>query len=95
MTPKEYNSFGLYAKDRGISSLTLHNFNKGIENSLTPYILEEKTNERNRNGRVLSFNDGTYHLGGGRGKMTICQPLYKLNLMFLDSIDHNDITMHI
>jgi hypothetical protein len=42
MTPKEVRDFGLYAKDRGISSLNMHYFNKNIENSLTPYILEER-----------------------------------------------------
>ena len=43
MTPKELNSFGLYAKDHKISSLDLHRFNSNIENSMTPYILEERS----------------------------------------------------
>ena len=40
MTPKEVRDFGLYAKDRGISSLNMHHFNKNIENSLTPPLLK-------------------------------------------------------
>ena len=43
MNAKEYRDFGLYAKDRGISSLKLDYYNKRIENSLTPYILEERS----------------------------------------------------
>ena len=43
MTPKDYKEFGLYSKDFGISSLNLHNYNRRIENSLTPYILEERS----------------------------------------------------
>jgi len=42
MTQKDLRSFDLYAKDRGISSSNLHYFNKNIESSLTPYILEER-----------------------------------------------------
>jgi len=41
MTPKDYQQFGLYAKDKGISSLGLHYHTQKIEDSLTPYILEE------------------------------------------------------
>jgi ATP-dependent Clp protease protease subunit len=42
MTPKDYQSFGLYAKDRGLSSLDLFRYNQRVEDSLTPYILEER-----------------------------------------------------
>ena len=28
MTPNEFKDFGLYAKDHGVSSLNLHNYNK-------------------------------------------------------------------
>jgi ATP-dependent Clp protease protease subunit len=43
MNIKDYNDFSLYARDKGISSLNLHRYNKNIENSLTPYILEERS----------------------------------------------------
>ena len=42
MTPNEFKDFGLYAKDHGVSSLDLHRYNQRVENSLTPYILEER-----------------------------------------------------
>jgi ATP-dependent Clp protease protease subunit len=41
MTPQNYKDFGLYAKDKGVSSLTLHNY-QNFQSSLTPYILEER-----------------------------------------------------
>ena len=42
MNSKQIKDFNLYARDKGISSLTLDYYNKNIENSLTPYILEER-----------------------------------------------------
>ena len=42
MTPKDYQQFGLYAKDKGISSLNLHRYNQHIESNMTPYVLEER-----------------------------------------------------
>ena len=42
MTPNEYQKFGQYAKNKGISSLNLHYHNQKIEDSLTPYVLEER-----------------------------------------------------
>ncbi len=43
MTPNQYRDFGLYAKDLGIGSLNLHRYNQRVEDSLTPYILEERS----------------------------------------------------
>ncbi len=34
--------FKLFAKDRGISGMNLHYYNQRIEDSMTPYILEER-----------------------------------------------------
>jgi ATP-dependent Clp protease protease subunit len=94
MTPKEFKDFGLFAKDHGISSLNLHNHNKSIENSLTPYILEE----RQMNVTVMDvfsrlMMERIIWVAGevNDGMSTIVQA----QLMFLDSIDNNDITMHI
>ena len=94
MTPKDYQQFGLYAKDKGISSLDLHYHNQKIEDSLTPYILEE----RQMNVTImdvfsrLMMERIIWVAGGVDDHMsTICQA----QLMFLDSLDHNDITMHI
>jgi len=39
MSPTDYKNFGLFAKDKGISSLNLHYYNKQVENSMTPYVI--------------------------------------------------------
>jgi ATP-dependent Clp protease protease subunit len=94
MTPKEVRDFGMYAKDRGISSLNMHQFNKNIENSLTPYILEE----RQLNVTVmdvfsrLMMERIIWVAGVVNDQMST---IVQAQLMFLDSIDNNDITMHI
>ena len=94
MTPKDYQQFGLYAKDKGISSLKLDYYNQKVENSLTPYILEE----RSLNVTVmdvfsrLMMERIIWVAGGVDDHMST---IVQAQLMFLDSIDGNDITMHI
>ena len=94
MTPKDYQQFGLYAKDKGISSLKLDYYNQKVENSLTPYILEERT----LNVTVmdvfsrLMIERIIWVAGGVDDHMST---IVQAQLMFLDSIDSNDITMHI
>ena len=94
MNANDYKDFGLYAKDKGISSLSLHNFNKQIEASLTPYILEE----RQMNITVmdvfsrLMMERIIWVAGVVNDNMST---IVQAQLMFLDSIDNNDITMHI
>ena len=94
MNPKEYKDFGLFAKDKGISSLNLDYYNKRIENSLTPYILEE----RQMNVTVmdvfsrLMMERIIWVAGEVNDHMST---IVQAQLMFLDSLDHNDITMHI
>ena len=94
MTPKDYKDFGLYAKDFGVSSLNIHNFNKSIESSLTPYILEE----RSLNVTVmdvfsrLMMERIIWVAGEVNDHMST---VVQAQLMFLDSLDNNDITMHI
>jgi ATP-dependent Clp protease protease subunit len=94
MTPKEFKDFGLYSKDHGIGSLDLHRYNKTIENSLTPYILEE----RSLNVTVmdvfsrLMMERIIWVAGEVNDHMST---IVQAQLMFLDSLDHNDITMHI
>ena len=94
MTPKDYQGFGLYAKDRGISSLKLDYYNQRIEDSLTPYILEE----RQMNVTVmdvfsrLMMERIIWVAGGVDDHMST---IVQAQLMFLDSIDSTDITMHI
>lgn len=94
MIPKDYLDFNLYAKDHGVSSLNLHNYNKRVENSLTPYILEE----RSLNVTVmdvfsrLMMERIIWVAGEVNDHMST---VVQAQLMFLDSLDHNDITMHI
>ena len=84
---KEFRKFAL---SEGISSLNLHNF----ENSMTPYILEE------REMRVTQMDifsrlmrDRILWVAGpvNDNMSTIVQA----QLMFLDSVEKKDITMHI
>jgi ATP-dependent Clp protease protease subunit len=94
MTNKELSKFSLYAKDNNISSLNLHNFNRKIENSLTPYILEE----RSMNVTVMDVFSRLmaeriiWVAGEVEDNMAT---IVQAQLMFLDSLDNNDITMHI
>ena len=94
MTPNEFKDFGLYAKDHGVSSLNLHNYNRRVENSLTPYILEE----RSMNVTImdvfsrLMMERIIWVAGEVNDQMST---IVQAQLMFLDSTDHNDITMHI
>jgi ATP-dependent Clp protease protease subunit len=94
MTPKDYQSFGLYAKDRGLSSLDLFRYNQRVEDSLTPYILEE----RQMNVTVmdvfsrLMMERIIWVAGEVNDHMST---IVQAQLMFLDSIDNTDVTMHI
>lgn len=94
MMPKEYQDFNLYAKDHKISGSNLNYYNKQIENSLTPYILEE----RQLNVTVmdvfsrLMMERIIWVAGPVNDNMST---IVQAQLMFLDSIDNTDITMHI
>lgn len=94
MTPKDYKDFGLYAKDRGISSLNMHYYQKNIENSLTPYVLEERqlnVTQMDVFSRLM-MERIIWVAGEVNDNMSV---VTQAQLMFLDSIDTNDITMHI
>ncbi len=94
MNSKLYKDFGLFAKDKGISGLNLHHYNKQVEDSLTPYILEE----RQMNVTVmdvfsrLMMERIIWVAGVVNDNMST---VVQAQLMFLDSIDNTDITMHI
>ena len=94
MNAKEYGSFGLYAKDRGISSLSMNYYNKRIENSLTPYILEER--QMNVTAMDVFSRLMMERIIWVAGEVNDhMSTIVQAQLMFLDSIDANDITMHI
>ena len=94
MIPKEYKDFNLFARDQKVSGSQLDYYNKQIENSLTPYILEE----RQMNVTVmdvfsrLMMERIIWVAGPLNDNMST---IVQAQLMFLDSIDNNDITMHI
>jgi ATP-dependent Clp protease protease subunit len=91
---KHYGDFGLYAKSKGISSLTLDYHGRKIENSLTPYILEERSmnvTQIDVFSRLMA--ERIIWIAGevNEGMSVVTQA----QLMFLDSVDNNDITLHI
>jgi ATP-dependent Clp protease protease subunit len=94
MSSKIYKEFESFAKNKGISGMNLHYFNKQVDNSLTPYILEE----RSMNVTVmdvfsrLMMERIIWVAGVVNDNMST---IVQAQLMFLDSIDNNDITMHI
>ena len=86
--------FKKYALSGGISSMDLHYFDQNLENSMTPYILEE------REMRVTQMDifsrlmrDRILWVGGvvNDNMSTIVQA----QLMYLDSVEKKDITMHV
>jgi len=94
MTPKDLKDFNLYARDKGISSLGLHYYNQKIESSLTPYILEERqlnVTQMDVFSRLL--RDRILFISGEvNDNMSV---ITQAQLLFLDSVDNDDITMYI
>ncbi len=86
--------FKKYALSEGISSMNLHYFNQQLENSMTPYILEEREMRvtqmdifsRLMRDRIL------WVAGVVNDQMST---IVQAQLMFLDSTEKKDITMHI
>lgn len=95
MTQKNLvNDFSIFAKDRGISTMNLHYANKKIENSLTPYILEERqfnVTQMDVFSRLM-MERIIWVAGEVNDNMSV---IAQAQLMFLDSLDMSDITMHI
>ena len=94
MNPKDYQQFSLYARDKGISSSHLDYFNKRIESSLTPYILEER--QLNVTAMDVFSRLMMERIIWVAGEVNDhMSTIVQAQLMFLDSLDNNDITMHI
>jgi ATP-dependent Clp protease protease subunit len=94
MTPKDYRDFKTFAKDKGVSGLNLHYYNQRIEDSMTPYILEERqlnVTAMDVFSRLM-MERIIWVAGEVNDNMST---VVQAQLMFLDSIDNNDITMHI
>lgn len=94
MPYQNYGDFGLYAKSSGISSLNLDYHTKKIESNMTPYVIEERqlnVTQIDVFSRLL-MNRIIWVAGEVNDMMAI---IVQAQLMFLDSNDRNDITMHI
>lgn len=87
--------FSLFSRDKGISSMDLYYANKRLEqNSMTPYILEERqlnvtqmdVFSRLMRDRIL------WAAGEVNSNMAV---ITQAQLMFLDSVDNDDITLHL
>ena len=91
---KNQNDFVKFAMSNGISSLNLDYYEKSIEDSMTPYILEERelrVTQMDIFSRLM--RDRMLWLAGpvNDHMSTIVQA----QLMYLDSVDKKDIIMHI
>lgn len=89
------NEFEKYAMgNHGISSLNLHYHKKQIESSMTPYILEERELRATQMDIFsrLMMDRLLWVAGPVNDTMST---IVQAQLMFLDSVDGLDITMHI
>jgi ATP-dependent Clp protease protease subunit len=94
MNAKDYRDFKLYAKDRGVSGLNLHYYNQRVENSMTPYILEER--QLNVTAMDVFSRLMMERIIWVAGEVNdSMSTVVQAQLMFLDSLDGNDITMHV
>jgi ATP-dependent Clp protease protease subunit len=89
---KEFEKY--YVKHLGKNSLDVHNYSNHIESSLTPYILEER---EMRATQIDIFSrlmrDRLLWVAGGVDDRM--STVVQAQLMFLDSVEKSDITMHI
>jgi ATP-dependent Clp protease protease subunit len=89
------NEFEKYAmSNHGISSLNMHYHKKQIESSMTPYILEERELRATQMDIFsrLMMDRLLWVAGPVNDTMST---IVQAQLMFLDSVDALDITMHI
>ena len=96
MTGQQFQKdFGLFAKDRGVSSMNLHYANQMLEqNSMTPYILEERqlnVSQLDIFSRMM-YDRILWLTGTVNDNMSI---IAQAQLMYLDSINSDDITLQI
>lgn len=86
--------FSLYGKDKGISTMNLYYANKQIENSMTPYILEERqmnVTQMDIFSRLM-LERILFLAGEVNDNMSV---VAQAQLQFLDSLNNDDITLQI
>jgi len=94
MNYKDINDFGLFAKDRGVTGMNLHYFNKALESSMTPYILEERTmNVTQMDVFSRLMMDRIIWVAGPVNDYM--SSIVQAQLLFLDNLDDTDISMYI
>ncbi len=86
--------FQSFAKSRGIGSLALHDYSGLVTDAITPYVFEE----RKLNGIQIDIfsrllRDRIIWLSGEFNSL-LCD-IVQAQLMFLDAVNHNDITIHL
>jgi ATP-dependent Clp protease protease subunit len=88
------NDFKKFALSKGISSSNLNYYEKYLDNSLTPYILEERTlNVTQMDVFSRLMKDRIIWVSGGVNQYM--SDIVQAQLIYMDSVDNNDITMHI
>ena len=89
---KEFERYAIL--DKGISSMNMHYYKNQIESSMTPYILEERQLRATQMDIFsrLMMDRLLWVAGPVNDNMST---IVQAQLMFLDSTDDRDITMHI
>lgn len=89
---KEFKKYAM--SDHGVSSMNLHYYNQQIENSMTPYILEEREMRATQMDIFsrLMMDRLLWVAGPVNDQMST---VVQAQLMFLDTTSTDDITMHI
>lgn len=89
---KEFEKYAM--SDHGVSSLNIHYAKQQLENSMTPYILEERELRATQMDIFsrLMMDRLLWVAGPVNDNMST---IVQAQLMFLDSVDDRDITMHI
>jgi len=91
---KEIADFSLYARDLGISGLQQHYYTKSIEDSMTPYILEErKMNVTQMDVFSRLMMDRIIWVAGPVNDYM--STIVQAQLLFLDNLAEGDIQMYI
>lgn len=91
---KLFSEFQKFSLSQGISSSALDYYEKQVQSSLTPYILEERelrVTQLDIFSRLM-MDRILWVAGPVRDSMST---VVQAQLMFLDSVDNRDITMHI
>ena len=89
---KEFEKYAM--SDHGVSSLNMHYAKEQLENSMTPYILEERPMRATQMDIFsrLMMDRLLWVAGPVNDNMST---IVQAQLMFLDNVEKKDITMHI